>query len=140
MKKRIMCLLLSVCLLTVAMVPVSACAETTNPNARLTYIIYATTQLDEIDGRADCTVSYCANDNVTKFNIKMYLEKKGFLGLSWNEVNSMSHTFYVTSDITERIWDFDGSGTYRVRAVYTAYCGDATESVTGYSAELKYTA
>ncbi len=141
MKNRILCALLCACIFVTAMFPVSVNAEErTNSNARLTYIAAAMTSIENVYGVANCFASFDAYPEVTKFNIKMYLEKKGFLGLYWSEVESTSHTFYVTSDVCERNWNFDGNGRYRVRAVYTAYCGTDSETITGYSGELDYKA
>ena len=105
----------------------------------LTYINTATTILGIDNGVANGGASIICYSTVNKITITMYLEKKGLLGLYWTTVTSWDRTFYA-SDAFFSASSSVSSGTYRIRAVYVAYSGSASESVTGYSPEVKYTA
>ncbi|MHB8963625.1 MAG: hypothetical protein ACYC5K_10790 [Saccharofermentanales bacterium] len=65
----------------------------------------------------------------------MYLEKR-FL-LFWITEENWTQTFYSYSGSMVRQIDVSG-GTYRVKAVYTAYSGSVSETFTGYSANVVY--
>lgn len=73
----------------------------------------------------------------TKITITMYLEKKGFLGLFWSETASWTQTFNDYKGALSKSYNVSG-GTYRIRAVYIAYKGTASETITAYSSEGKY--
>ena len=74
----------------------------------------------------------------TKVAITMTLQKKGgLLNLSWNDVTSWSQTFNSHSGTLSKTYSVS-SGTYRVKAVYVAYSGSNSETITSYSGEVKY--
>lgn len=73
----------------------------------------------------------------TKVQITMYLEKKGLLGLYWSEVVSWTQThsnYYGTLSKKFSV----SSGTYRLRAVYVVYSGNASETINDKSKEVKW--
>ena len=88
------------------------------------------------NGTAKCTSSLTGiNGTTTKIVIKMTLQKKTLLW--WSEVETWSatyNTYYGTMTKSTTV----GSGTYRVKAVYTVYSGSNSESITDYSSQYKY--
>lgn len=139
MKTRIFCLMMCVCLLVTSMVPVMASAEESAIQPRLTYIQTATIRLTPVD--SNTLNAYCSmdgEDNVVKCYIKFTVQKKGFLGLSWSDKISgsiMSDTYYA---VTSRNITGFSSGTYRLKAEYTATTSSGqSETITVYSQECK---
>ena len=82
------------------------------------------------------TTAYCKaaligySGTTTKVSIAMTLQKKSWL--TWNDVETWKITTnsYQTSFSKSRTID---SGTYRVKVVYVAYSGTASETFTRYS-------
>lgn len=70
----------------------------------------------------------------TKITIKMSLEKKVLWW--WSEQTSWTATFNSYRGSLSKSYGV-GGGTYRVKAVYTVYSGTQSETITGYSQEVK---
>ncbi len=70
----------------------------------------------------------------TKITIKMSLEKKVLWW--WSEQTSWTATFNSYRGSLSKSYSV-GGGTYRVKAVYTVYSGTQSETITGYSQEVK---
>jgi len=71
----------------------------------------------------------------TKVTITLYLQKKTLFWWTDQEEWSTSYNRYYGS-FTGKMTTPD-SGTYRTKAVYTVYSGSSSETITGYSSELK---
>lgn len=71
----------------------------------------------------------------TKITITIYLEKKTLFW--WSEQNSWTWTYNTYRGDLVGKTALPSSGTYRTKAVYTVYSGSSSETITGYSAELK---
>ena len=71
----------------------------------------------------------------TKVTITLYLQKKTLFWWSDEEEWSTSYNRYYGS-FTGKV-TLPESGTYRTKAVYTVYSGSSSETITGYSSELK---
>lgn len=71
----------------------------------------------------------------TKVTITLYLQKKTLFWWSEEEEWSTSYNRYYGS-FTGKV-TLPESGTYRTKAVYTVYSGSSSETITGYSSELK---
>ena len=70
--------------------------------------------------------------------ITMTLQKKGgFLNLFWNDVATWSQTFYNYKGVLSKSHNVS-DGTYRIRAVYVAYKGADSETITENSSNVKY--
>jgi hypothetical protein len=73
----------------------------------------------------------------TQVRITMTLQKRGFLGLTWSDEVTWSQTFNSHSGTLSRQHNV-GSGTYRVKAVYVAFSGNNSETITSYSGTVSY--
>jgi len=143
MSKKIVALLVCVVLLITTSFAVSA---QTNYSSLVsdddliqpywTYIESTSTVLAINSGVASCFGSILCYDSVNKISITLYLEKKGLLGLYWSTVTSWSQTVYDSFAYLSKTYNLTSSGVYRVRAVYVAYSGSASESHTSYSSEV----
>ena len=71
----------------------------------------------------------------TKVVINLYLEKKTLFW--WSEKDNWSWTYNNYRGNLVGKTAIPDSGTYRTKAVYTVYSGSSSETITGYSAELK---
>jgi hypothetical protein len=141
MLKRTLGILLFCVLLfgAVAPVTVNAAIVSSDLDDDLTlYMAYtrSTTQSLSISGgQAVATASITGYPSTTtKVKITLYLEKRGLLGLYWTTTESWSQTFNNYSGTLCKTYSVS-SGTYRVRAVYVAYSGSSSETITGYSSE-----
>lgn len=70
----------------------------------------------------------------TKVNVVMTLQKKGLLWWSdaSNDFDYTMHSYYAYTDNTYTV----GSGTYRLKVVFTVYSGTDYETITAYSQNL----
>lgn len=108
-----------------AIVPLSAYTKSTYTNLAI------------VSGSATCVASLTGYPGITtKVEITMYLEKKQFL-FFWFTDASWSETFYSYNAAMSKQWSVSG-GTYRVKAVYVAYSGTESETITGYSSTVTY--
>ena len=74
----------------------------------------------------------------TRVDITMVLQKKGGLfNLFWTDLSTWSQSFNGYSGALSKQQDV-GSGTYRLNAVYKAYSGNNSETITSYSKDVKY--
>ena len=71
----------------------------------------------------------------TQINMVMTLQKKGLL--RWNDESS-NYDYTIFSDTASlgNLYTV-GSGTYRLKVVFTVYSGSASETITAYSDTLK---
>jgi hypothetical protein len=100
------------------------------------YVRNTYTGLDINSSNAICTASLTGYQGVTtKIEITMYLEKR-FL-FFWFTDTIWSATFYSNSALLNEQHGIS-SGTYRVKAVYVAYSGTASETITEYSETVAY--
>ena len=104
------------------------------------YISDTTTTLSiSGSGVATCTAKITGySGTTTKVQITVTLQKKGgFLNLFWTDVTQWSQTFDNYYGTLSKSYNVS-SGTYRIRAVYVAYKGSDSETITAYSSEVKY--
>ena len=87
------------------------------------------------NGTATCKASLTGiSGTTTNVKIVMTLQKKTLLW--WDDVDSwytIANTYYASLSKSISV----GSGTYRVKAVYTVYSGAKSESITDYSSQKK---
>ena len=70
----------------------------------------------------------------TRINANMTLQKKGLFG--WSEEWDYTYGVYTHALDKTEITSV-GSGTYRLKVVFTVYSGTASETITAYSSEVK---
>lgn len=135
-KKLISVILTAVLLCSMGMGTHALNAETQNDSGIQllnVYTDYVTTTLGINNGVADCVAYIEGYEGVTtKVSIEMTLQKKNFLW--WSNVKTWSYSVYDYQTSIEEFISVD-SGTYRVKATFTAYSGSASETTTGYSPE-----
>ena len=141
-KKAVSLMLVAVLVLSAATV-VSAqsidTAEQAPVPTRMAYISSTNTSLTISSGQASAYARLIGYPGTTtKISITMTLQKQGFLGLYWSDVTGWSDTFYSSTATMSRTHSGLSGGTYRLKAVYTAYSGNASETVTEYSPNFKY--
>lgn len=145
MWKKIIGLMLSVVCVFSAMVNVSAqglesVAEQYEPpiHVNMAYTKSTATTLAVSSGQASASARFTGYPGTTtKVSITMTLQKKGLLGLWWSDESSWTETFNYYNATMNRSANVS-SGTYRVKAVYTAYSGANSETITEYSGNVKY--
>lgn len=104
--------------------------------ARYAYFTYITSTLTISSNTAYCKSSAAANSTVTKIEGTQYLEKKS--GDNWVTVkdckwsDSEDMNYLTLSNSKSNL----GSGTYRVRAVFTAYSENGSEEEEKISKEV----
>jgi hypothetical protein len=114
--------------------------EADPPPTRLSYIMMTATSISISGGQASCTGSITGyNGTTTKVVITLYLERKLASSSTWST---------YASDPSQTFNSFYGQYTmkksvvkgyqYRVRAVYKAYAGSNSETLTGYSSVVAY--
>lgn len=97
---------------------------------------HTTTTLTLPSGQASATARFVGYAGITtKVTITMTLQKKGFLGFWWSDETSWTQTFHNYNATMNRKHSVS-SGTYRIKAVYTAYGGSASETLTEYSGTI----
>jgi len=115
-------------------------AESAPPQLRWSYINTIKTSLVISGGQASCTGTVTGYNGITtKVEITLYLERKLASSNTWspyaNEPKQTFNSFYGMYTMKEAATT---GYEYRVRAVYTAYSGSNSETVTGYSSVVKY--
>ena len=96
------------------------------------YTANTNTELYISGNTATCKASITGyNGTTTKVKIQMTLQKKSFL--SWNDVETWTIISLSYKESYTKTRSVE-SGTYRVKAVYTAYKGTDSETITKYSA------
>ena len=133
--KRILCVLMSLILLFSTTLMVSA-ENQVQPRWSYTNFTFVGLEVTTA-GTAYCTANVDGYDGITtKVHIEMKLQK--YTVLWWSTQETWEGTFndyYGTLVKTKSV----GSGTYRVKAVFTVYSGSASEEITSYSQEKKIT-
>lgn len=133
--KTVLCLLLSLLML----LPLNAMAAgqtSVQPRWSYTNVTFVGLSIPT-SGQAVCTADAEGYPGITtKIYIKMTLQKYTFLW--WSTVETWEGTFNGDYGALSEIIQV-GSGTYRVKADYTVYSGSASEDITMYSQENKFT-
>ena len=137
MLKRIISILLSLTVIFSFGVPVSAARSNNEISPNYLYTLSGSSSLYISNGTASCYSQLTGiSSKTTKVVGYQYLEKKN--GNKWETVsggtwNDTSNGFMLTLDNTKESL---GSGTYRVRAVFTVYSGTKYETVEKTSKEV----
>lgn len=122
MKKRLFALLtISMTLLMFLSVTVYAV------EARYAHTTSVTSTINIYNGTAYCKSIAQGDSTVTQIDGIQYLEK--WNGKSWDVVDSWSDSSSRNSLTMSNSKDNIGSGTYRVRTVFTVYSGNSSEVV-----------
>lgn len=128
MKKRLFALLtISISLLM--FLGVTVCAV----EARYAHTTSVTSTLTISNGAVYCKSTAQGDSTVTQIDGVQYLEKKN--GKNWDIVDSWSDSSSRNSLTMSNSKDNIGSGTFRVRAVFTVYSGNSSEVVEKISKE-----
>lgn len=99
------------------------------------YVVKHNTSIAISNGQAICESTLTGySGTTTKVTITMYLEKKTLWW--WNTETTWVGTFNSYRGALSKTHAV-GGGTYRIRTVYIAYSGSKTETITGYSQEVK---
>jgi len=115
-------------------------AGTVAAHARLSYINMTTTVLSVSSGQATCVGSVSGyKGTTTKVVITLHLERKLASSSTWTTFasdpaktfNDWTGTYQMKKTVTSGYQ-------YRVRAVYTAFAGSASETLTGYSSVVSF--
>lgn len=122
MKKRLFALL-TISMSLLMFLGVTVCAV----EARYAYTTSVTSTLNISNGTAYCKSSAKGNSTVTQIDGIQYLEKKN--GDNWDIVDSWSDSSSRNSLNMSNSKDNIGSGTFRVRTVFTVYSGSSSEVV-----------
>ena len=122
MKKRLFALL-TISMSLLMFLGVTVCAV----EARYAYTTSVTSTLNISNGTAYCKSSAKGNSTVTQIDGIQYLEKKN--GDNWDIVDSWSDSSLRNSLNMSNSKDNIGSGTFRVRTVFTVYSGNSSEVV-----------
>ena len=86
-------------------------------------------------GTATCRARLTGySGTTTRINAEMILQKKGLFG--WSEAWSYNYGVY-TYKLDKSETTSVGSGTYRLKVIFTVYSGNASETITAYSSEVK---
>lgn len=132
MTKRIASLVLAILLLFTGSVAV--CADG-SVQPILDYTSSASANITISNGTAYCMAKLIGYSTTDKIKITITLQKKGLLW--WNEVDSWTTTYYDTYAVMSKNCSV-GSGKYRVKADFVAYCGSDSEKLTVCSLECDY--
>lgn len=137
MLKRIISILLSLTAIFSFGLPASAARGNNEISPNYLYTLSGSSSLYISNGTASCYSQLTGiSSKTTKVVGYQYLEKKN--GKKWETVsggtwNDTSNGFMLTLDNTKESL---GSGTYRVRAVFTVYSGTKYETVEKTSKEV----
>lgn len=128
--KKLIAAVLTMCLMMIPLGSVSAAAATQEEiSPRLNNTASTTTTMN-INSSGKLTIAYNYegfSSITTKAVITTYIEKRGFLGLTWSRVdigmtnNQWVDTIYDYSYTGTRTFQLSSSGTYRVTVVYKIY-------------------
>ncbi len=137
--KKLIAAVLTMCLMMIPLGSVSAAAATQEEiSPRLNNTLSTTTAMN-INSSGKMTISYQYTGYpsiTTKAVITSYIEKRGFLGLTWSRVdigtpnNQWVDTIYDYSYTGTRTFQLSSTGTYRVTVVYKIYgSGGAADEI-----------
>lgn len=135
MTKRITSLVLAILLLFIGSVAVSAATGEEAVQPLLDYTSSATVNLVISSGTAHCTSQLIGYASTSKIKITMTLQKKTLLW--WSEVDSWTATYNDNFAAMSKSCSV-GSGKYRIKTVFVAYCGSDSETITVNSPEKDY--
>jgi len=129
MLKKIISILLSLTVFFSLGLPVSAAVKDNEIRPNYLYTGDVTSSLMISNGTATCSSKLTGSKSVSSISGKQYLERKN--GGKWEIVNdcSWSDSTCETSLKMSNTKDNLGNGTYRVRVVFTVYCGSDYEIV-----------
>jgi len=107
---------------------------------RLSYTNLTATSISISGGQATCLGHITGyNGTTTKVEITLYLERKLASSSSWSTYASGTKQTFNSYSGTYQMKKAVVSGyQYRTRAVYTAYAGSKSETITGYSNVVSY--
>ncbi len=134
MTKRIASLVVAVALVIVGSFAVDAVVDNT-VQPRYNYTSSTTVNISISNGTAHCTAQLIGYSSTNKIKITMTLQKKTLLW--WSEVDTWTTTYYDSYALMTKDCSV-GSGKYRTKAEFTAYCGSNSENITSYSLEYNY--
>lgn len=103
-----------------------------SPMSLYTQYTYTTLSITSGVAHANATIMGCS-DLTTSVSITMHLEKKVLWWWSARETWTQTYTGY-SGTLSESV--SVSGGTYRLRAVYIAYSGNNSETITGFSSEV----
>ena len=122
MKRRLFALL-TISMALLMFLGVTVCAV----EARYAHTTSVTSTLNIYNGNAYCKSTAQGDSTVTQIDGIQYLEKQN--GKNWDVVDSWSDSSKSNSLTMNNSKDNIGSGTYRVRTVFTVYSGSSSEVV-----------
>ena len=103
---------------------------------RWSYVNYTQQHISVSNGKIVCEGEVQGYPGVTtKITISLYLEKK--ILFWWSDQDEWNTTYQNYRGSFKGETAMPSSGTYRTKAVYTVYSGSSSETITGYSSELK---
>jgi len=109
------------------------------PPSRLSYIGTANTTLNISGGQALCEGTVTGYSGITtKIVIALYLERKTASATTWTTIANGSKTVNSYIGAYQLKAAVTSGYQYRVRAVYTAYSGTKSETLTSYSRIVTY--
>lgn len=131
MKKRI-CMLFAVVMAVTMLCGISVYAV----EARYTYILTSSSELTFSGNTATCKSYAKGYSTVTKISVTQYLEKQN--GKNWETVSggTWSDSVSASSISMTNSKSSLGSGTYRLRTVFTVYSGTSSETIEKTSSEV----
>ncbi len=133
MSKRIASLALAMLLFFTGSFAVNAAIAADNiAQPLLDYTSSATVNMSISNGTVYGTARLIGYNTTDKIKITMTIQKKTLLW--WSEVDTWTTTYYDSYATMSKSCSV-GSGTYRVKAEFTAYCGSDSETITAYSGE-----
>lgn len=129
MVKKLLSILLSLTVAFAVAFPVNAYYNNNPVSPYYLYTSKVTCQLSINNKTATCKSKLEGSTTVSTINGTHYLEKKN--GKAWGTVSgcTWSNSTKTDSLTLENTKSSLGSGTYRVRAVFTVYCGSKSETV-----------
>lgn len=136
MLKKIISILLTLTVVISFGLPVSAAYNNNGVSPCYLYTGDVSCSLMISNGTATCSSDLTGSLTVTSITGQQYLEKKN--GTKWESVDNDSWSDATTSYYLKMYNTKSGlgSGTYRVRAVFTVYCGSNSEVVEKTSKEV----
>ena len=136
MKKRILCVMLTVALLCSLTGHTYAAIAEPGIQPLYNYTSNFYVGLSAFGTTATGTASLSGfQGTTTKVNVVMTLQKKV---LWWSDAsNDYDYTNYSYYADASNTYNSLSGGTYRLKAVFTVYSGTASETITAYSKEVK---
>ena len=135
-----LCLILALGCMTIASAATPAEANDPPPQTRLTYINRTQTLIGISGGKATCIGSLTGyQGTTTKVEITLTLQRKLASSSTWSDFyNHPKQTFNSYCGTASFTKDIVKGYQYRTKAVYTAYAGAKSETITEYSGAMAY--